>query len=85
MSANAHCTFDLCTCRFYANISENGRLKIDYFGEIRHKKGETRGRSICGSRRKELQQFTMLGVTPGALHLQQLKLMSEANKEAGNR
>ncbi|CAF4591723.1 unnamed protein product [Rotaria sp. Silwood2] len=85
MSADAHCTFDLCTCRFHANISENGRLKIDYFGEIRHKKGETHARPIRGSRREELQKFTGLGVTPGALHLQQLKSMSVANKEAGNR
>ncbi|CAF1327049.1 unnamed protein product [Rotaria sp. Silwood1] len=85
MSANAYCTFDFCTCRCYANISENGRIKIDYSGEIKHKKGDTRGRPIRGSRRKELQQFTMLGATPGALYLQQLKSMSVANKEAGNR
>ncbi|CAF5151909.1 unnamed protein product, partial [Rotaria socialis] len=38
-----------------------------------------------GSRREELQKFTMLGATPAALYLQQLKLMSTANKEAGNR
>ncbi|CAF1029304.1 unnamed protein product [Rotaria sordida] len=85
MSADAHCKFNLCTCEFHAIISENGRLEVDYSGKIVHKKGECRARPIRGSRREELQQFTMLGATPGALHLQQLKSMSTANKEAGNR
>ena len=84
MSANAHCKFDLCTCQLYANLSENDRLKIDYAGKIIHKKGEIQAGPIRGSRREELKQFTMLGATPGALHLQQLKSISTANKEAGN-
>ena len=85
MSANAHCKLDSFACQLYANLSENGRLKIDYAGKIIHKKGEIHARPIRGSRREELQQFTMIGATPGALHLQKLKSMSAANKEAGNR
>ncbi|CAF3324538.1 unnamed protein product, partial [Rotaria sp. Silwood2] len=85
MSADAHCKFDSCTCEFHAIISENGRLEVDYSGKIVHRKGEHHARPIRGSRREELQQFPMLGATPGAVHLQQLKLLSVDNKEAGNR
>ena len=78
MSANAYCKLDSCTCQPYANLSEDGRLKIDYVGKIIHK---IHARLIRGSRREELQQLTMIS----ALHLQQLKSTSAANKEAGNR
>ena len=69
MRANAHCKFDSCTCQLYANLSENGRLKIDYVGKIIHK---IHARPIRGSRREELQQLTMIG----ALHLQQINISS---------
>lgn len=85
MSADAQCKFSTCTCRFHTTITEDGRLQIDYSGTIIHKKGETHARPIRSSRREELQKFTILGATPGAVHLQQLKSMSSANKEAGNR
>ncbi|CAM4940035.1 unnamed protein product [Rotaria socialis] len=85
MSADAHCKFKLCTCRLHAILYENSRLKINYFGKIVHEIGEVHARPMRGSRREELQKFTMLGATPAALYLQQLKLMSTANKEAGNR
>ena len=85
MSVDAHCKFDTCSCRFHAILNENGQLKIDYSGNIAHSIGEIHARPIRGSRREELQQFTALGTTPGALHLQQLKSMSADNKKAGNR
>ena len=85
MSVDAHCKFDTCKCRFYGILTENGRLQVDYFGKIEHETGETHARPIRGSRREELQQFTTLGAAPGALRLQQLKSLSDANKEAGNR
>ncbi|CAF2056294.1 unnamed protein product, partial [Rotaria magnacalcarata] len=85
MSADAHCKFKLCTCRSHAILYENSRLKVNYFGKIVHQIGEVHARPMRGSRREELQKFTMLGATPAALYLQQLKLMSTANKEAGNR
>ncbi|CAM4951852.1 unnamed protein product [Rotaria socialis] len=85
MNVDAHCKFSTCTCIFHATLTENGRLRINYLGRIVHKAGEVHARPIRGSRREELQQFTSLGATPGALYLQQLKSISTANKEAGNR
>ncbi|CAF3851389.1 unnamed protein product, partial [Rotaria magnacalcarata] len=85
MSVDVHCKFSTCTCIFHATLTENGRLRINYLGRIVHKAGEVHARPIRGSRREELQQFTSLGATPGALYLQQLKSISTANKEAGNR
>ena len=85
MSTNAHCKSDLCTRQLYGSLSENGRLRIDYVGKIIHGKGKIHTRPIHDSRREELQQFTMMRGTPDAPHLQQLKSMSAANKEVGNR
>ena len=85
MIADAHCKFDKCSCQFHAILNENGQLKINYSGNIAHPIGEIHARPIRSSRREELQQFTTLGATPGALHLQQLKSMSADNKKAGNR
>ncbi len=86
MSADAHCKFTTCTCRLHAILKENGELKINYSGkEINHDSGETHARPIRGERREELQRFTALGSSPGAVRLQQLRLLSPANKEAGNR
>lgn len=85
MSAYAHCKFDTCSCHLKAVINYNGRLKIDYSGQIVHDTGKTHARPIRGTRREELKQFTNLGATPAALHLQQLRRLSEENKKAGNR
>jgi hypothetical protein len=85
MSVDGHCKVDTCTCRFHGVLSENGRLQASYFGKIEHETDDTHARPIRGSRREELQRFTTLGATPGALYIQQLKSMSDANKEAGNR
>ena len=85
MSVDAHCKFDICSCRFHAILNENGELRINYYGKIIHKTDEIRARPIRSSRREELQQFTNLGVSPAALHLQQIKAMSVDNKNAGNR
>jgi hypothetical protein len=85
MSVDARCRFSTCRCQFHAVLSENGQLKIDYNGNIAHRNDETHARPIRSTRREQLQQFTNLGATPGSLHLQQLKSMSTANKEAGNR
>jgi hypothetical protein len=85
MSAEAHCKFDTCTCRYKATIKENGKLEIDYSGTILHRNNEIHSRPQRGSRREELQKYTRLGATPGAVRLQLIKSMSPANKEAGNR
>jgi hypothetical protein len=86
LSVDAHCKFESCSCRLHAVLKENGELKINYSGkQIVHDSSETQARPIRRSRREELQQYTALGSTPGALRLQQLKLLSPANKEAGNR
>jgi hypothetical protein len=85
MSVDANCKFSTCTCQFHATLDENGQLKIDYKGKIIHKTDEINARPIRSVRREQLQQFTNLGATPGSLQLQQLKTMSTANKEAGNR
>jgi hypothetical protein len=85
MSVDAHCKFNTCNCRFHAILSENGKLKIHYDGNIAHQTDETHAKPVRNIRREQLQQFTNLGATPGSLHLQQLKSMSTANKEAGNR
>lgn len=85
MSVDAHCKFDTCYCRFHAILNENGELRVNYCGKIIHKIDEIHARPIRGSRPEELQQFTNLGVSPAALHLQQIKTMSVDNKNAGNR
>ena len=85
MSIRAHCIFSTCTCTYKAIISKNGRLKVNYDGEIRHLKGELHARPQRSSRRVQLQQFSALGASPNALHLEQFKLMTENNKKAGNR
>lgn len=85
MSVSAHCKFTTCSCCFKAVLHENGALKINYNGAITHRTDETHARPIRNIRREKLQQFTDLGTTPASLHLQQLKSMSTANKDAGNR
>ena len=85
MSVDAHCKFETCKCRFHGVLSENGQLKIDYEGTIAHLTNIAHARPVRGTRREELQQLTSLGATPASLRLQQLKSMSTANKEAGNR
>ena len=72
-------------CRFHRVLSENDRLQVTYFGKIEHETGESHARPIRARRREELQQFTTLGATSGVLDIRQLKSMSDANKEAGNR
>ncbi|CAF1364689.1 unnamed protein product [Adineta steineri] len=85
MNADAHCQFSTCSCRLHAIISENGKLKVDYSGEIIHDPSELHSRPVRGSQRDELQKYTLLGSTPSAVRLHQLKGMSPANKAAGNR
>lgn len=85
MSIRAHCIFSTCSCKFEATICRNGKLKIDYHGEIRHLIGELHARPHRGSRREQLQKFSALGASPNALQFEQFKLMTENNKKAGNR
>ncbi|CAF4149560.1 unnamed protein product, partial [Rotaria sordida] len=47
--------------------------------------GEIRARPFRGSCRQEIQKYTKLGATPGAVRRQKLQSMSVENKEAGNR
>ena len=82
MSADAHCKFNTCSCRFHAILNENGELKINYFGNIAHETGKIYARPMGGSCREELQQLTTLGSTSVAVHLQQLKSMSTDNKKS---
>ncbi|CAF1647365.1 unnamed protein product, partial [Adineta ricciae] len=85
MSISAHCKFSTCTCTFKATIDKNGKLKVNYKGQIRHLKGEIHSRPQRGSRRQKLQQLSALGVSPNALHLEQYKRLTENNKKSGNR
>ncbi|CAF0719800.1 unnamed protein product [Adineta steineri] len=85
MSIRAHCIFSTCTCKYNAILYKNGRLEVKYYGEIRHLKEELHARPHRSSRREQLQQLSVLGASPNALHLEQFKLMTEKNKKVGNR
>ncbi|UJR13060.1 hypothetical protein I4U23_000086 [Adineta vaga] len=56
MSISAHCKFSTCTCTFKAIIDLNGKLKVNYKGEIRHLKAEIYSRPQRGSRRQKLRR-----------------------------
>ncbi|CAF1412635.1 unnamed protein product [Adineta ricciae] len=85
LSADAHCVFSTCSCEFHAIVNENGTIAVTYSGHIDHIIGEIHARPYRGSRRENLQKLTSLGATPNALHLAQLKLLSDNNKKSGNR
>ncbi|CAF4608222.1 unnamed protein product, partial [Didymodactylos carnosus] len=84
-SADAHCAFEDCSCRFHCIILNGGKLVFNYLGSVNHSRIQLLSRPIRASRRIKFGNQIAIGATPGSLRLEKLKSLSTDNRESGNR